>query len=204
MVAMADKNPWDERYSGAEYVYGTEPNDFLKEKAGSLPARGEVLCVADGEGRNGVYLASLGHRVTSVDASARGLEKAKTLAAERGVTIQTAVADLEQFDLGEERWDAIVSIFCHLPEALRRTFHPRVARALKHGGLLLLEHYHPKQIPFKTGGPPDPTMMMTLEELARDFPDFERLHAVERERVVIEGKLHGGPSYVTQALLRRP
>lgn len=201
---MAEKNSWDERYAGSDYVYGTEPNDFLKEKAAALPAHAEVLCVADGEGRNGVFLATLGHRVTSVDASARGLEKARTLAAERGVTLETTVADLEQYDLGEERWDAVVSIFCHLPQKLRETFHPRVARGLKRGGLLVLEHYHPNQIPFKTGGPPDPTMMMTLAELDRDFPGFERLHAVERERVVVEGKLHGGPSYVTQALLRKP
>jgi SAM-dependent methyltransferase len=195
---------WNGRYGGGDYFYGTEPNDFLKDRAPVFAAGGEVLCLADGEGRNGVFLATLGMRVTAVDVSPVGLEKATRLASERGVTIDTVVADLAVWDLGVDRWDAVVSIWAHLPVPVRAALHPKIARAVRPGGLLFVEHYHPNQIPYKTGGPPDPTMMLTLEELDRDFPDWERVHTFEGEREVHEGAGHGGLSYVTQAILRRP
>jgi SAM-dependent methyltransferase len=195
---------WDGRYGRGEYFYGTEPNDFLKERASVFTPGGEVLCLADGEGRNGVFLATLGMRVTAVDLSPVGLEKAEKLASDRGVSIETVVADLAVWDLGADRWDAIVSIWAHLPAVVRSALHPRIARAVRPGGVLFIEHYHPHQIPYQTGGPPDPTMMLTLEEIDRDFPDWERVHTFEGERDVQEGAGHGGLSYVTQAILRRP
>ena len=95
---------WDQRYADPDYVYGTEPNDFLKETAEAhLPEGGSVLCLAEGEGRNGVFLAGLGFKVTGVDGSSVGLEKAQRLAKQRGVEIETIVSDLADFDLGEER-----------------------------------------------------------------------------------------------------
>lgn len=195
---------WDERYTGAEYLYGTEPSDFLAEHWPALPARGDVLCLADGEGRNGVFLATQGMRVTGVDSSAVGLVKAERLAAERGVPYAAVLADLSVWDLGDARWDGVVSIWAHLPAPVRAALHPRLARSLRPGGILLLEHYHPRQLGYGTGGPPDPTMMLTLDELDRAFADWERLHAFEGERVVVEGCGHGGKSYVTQAILRKP
>lgn len=195
---------WDDRYSSAAYLYGTEPSDFLLEKCSALPAGGEVLCLADGEGRNGVFLAMKGMRVTGVDSSAVGLAKAERLAAERGVPFTTVVADLSAWELGEERWDAVVSIWAHLPAPIRTGLHPRLARAIRPGGALLLEHYHPRQINYGTGGPADPTMMLTLEELDRAFAGWARVHTFEGERDVIEGSGHGGKSYVTQAILRKP
>lgn len=197
---------WDDRYSraGTEYVYGTEPSDFLAERYAVLPAGGEVLCLADGEGRNGVFLATKGMRVTGVDSSAVGLAKAEQLAAERGVPYSAVVADLLVWDLGDARWDGVVSIWAHLPAPVRAKLHPRLARALRPGGVLLLEHYHPRQVGYGTGGPDDPTMMLTLDELDGAFPGWERLHAFEGERVVVEGNGHGGKSYVTQAILRKP
>jgi len=195
---------WDDRYGAAEYLYGTEPSDFLAERHSALPPGGEILCLADGEGRNGVYLATQGMRVTGVDSSAVGLAKAQRLAAERRVSLDTVVADLATWELGDARWDGIVSIWAHLPAPIRATLHPRIARALRPGGILLLEHYHPRQLGYGTGGPPDPTMMLTLEELDAAFPQWSRLHTFEGERVVVEGSGHGGKSYVTQAILKRP
>jgi SAM-dependent methyltransferase len=195
---------WDERYGAPDYVYGTEPSDFLAEHWSRLPAGGEILCLADGEGRNGVFLASKGMRVTGVDSSSIGLEKAQKLATERGVSIQTVVADLATWDLGDARWDAVVSIWAHLPVPIRTTLHPRLVHALRPGGVLLLEHYHPRQIAYGTGGPSDPSMMLTLDELAASFAGWSRLHAFEGERVVVEGHGHGGKSYVTQAILQKP
>jgi SAM-dependent methyltransferase len=195
---------WDERYARKDYVYGTDPSDFLAEHWSKLPSGGEILCLADGEGRNGVFLATKGMRVTGVDSSAVGLEKARHLAAEREVPFQTVVADLGTWDVGEGRWDGIVSIWAHLPAPMRATLHPRLARALRPGGILLLEHYHPRQLGYGTGGPPDPTMMLTLEELEATFAGWSHLHAFEGERIVVEGQGHGGMSYVTQAIFEKP
>ncbi len=197
-------NPWNERYAEDTFLYGTEPNDFLREQAGRIAQGGRALCLAEGEGRNAVYLATQGLLVTGVDGSEVGLAKAQRLAKERGVTIETVVGDLSTWDLGSAQWDAVVSIWAHLPEPLRRSLHPRIAAAVRPGGLLLLEHYHPKQISYKTGGPPDPSWMLTLEELARDFGSWHALHGHEGERQVREGSGHEGPSYVTQAVLRKP
>lgn len=195
---------WDDRYAGEDYLYGTEPSDFLAQRHSALPPRGDVLCLADGEGRNGVFLAAKGMRVTAVDSSTVGLAKAERLAAAQGVPYTTVVADLSVWDLGESRWDGVVSIWAHLPAPIRETLHPRLARALRPGGILLLEHYHPRQLAYGTGGPPDPTMMLTIDELDRDFAAWERLHTFEGERIVVEGSGHGGKSYVTQAILRKP
>jgi SAM-dependent methyltransferase len=195
---------WDDRYGASEYVYGMEPSDFLAERWSALAPGGEVLCLADGEGRNGVFLATKGMRVTGVDYSLQGVEKARKLAAERRVPLDAVVADLGTWDLGDARWDGIVSIWAHLPAPVRATLHPRLARALRPGGVLLLEHYHPRQLGYGTGGPPDPTMMLTLEELGAAFAGWAALHTFEGERVVVEGSGHGGKSYVTQAIFKKP
>ncbi len=197
-------NVWDERFGGPTYLYGTEPNDFLREHGARLPLPGPVLSLAEGEGRNAVFLASLGYVVTGVDGSGVGLAKARRLAADRGVTIETVEADLATFDLGEARWAGVVSIWCHLASALRSDLHARIARALRPGGVFLLEHYHPRQVDYRTGGPPDPTFLVTLAELRAAFPGWIELHAFEGERDVHEGALHEGRSFVTQWIARRP
>lgn len=179
-------------------MYGTEPNDLLRERVGMLPAGGQVLCLAEGEGRNGVFLASKSFRVTGVDQSKVGLDKAQKLAKERGVEITTIVANLLEYELGEARWDAIVSIWCHMPPADRENLHPRLVRALRPGGVVLFEHYHPRQLGYGTGGPPDPSMMLTLEELRGAFWGWKVLHSFEGEREVHEGRGHTGKSFVTQ------
>lgn len=200
---LAKKKGWDERYGNHEYIFGKEPNDFLKSVAGQIPAAGKVLCLADGEGRNGVYLASLGYEVTSVDQSAVGLEKANALAAERGVSITTVAADLTEYDLGTGCWDAVVSIFFHIPEAPRNQIYERVTQSLKAGGLLLLESYTPDQLKFRTGGPPVAELMMTTDIAHRTFPDLTFEHCEELERDVIEGIGHTGRAAVLQVIARR-
>jgi SAM-dependent methyltransferase len=200
---MSQGTPWDQRYAGEAFMYGTAPNDFLQERVGALPPGGRVLCLAEGEGRNAVFLAQRGFQVTGVDSSRVGLEKAQRLARERGVSLETIVADLRDFELGEARWDAIVSIWCHLPPDLRAGLHPRLLAALAPGGVLLLEHYHPRQLEYRTGGPPDATLLVTRDELQRDFASLKVLHAFEGEREIHEGTGHAGRSFVTQFLARR-
>lgn len=200
---MSANNPWDTRYAGEAFMYGTAPNDFLREQVGSIPPGGRVLCLAEGEGRNAVFLAERGFRVTGVDGSKVGLEKAQRLARKRGVKLETVVADLRDFDLGAGQWDAIVSIWCHVPPDLRASLHPRIVAALAPGGVFLLEHYHPRQLEYRTGGPPDAALLVTRGELERDFAGLTVLHAFEGEREVQEGTGHAGKSFVTRFLARR-
>jgi SAM-dependent methyltransferase len=190
---------WDVRYSDAEYVYGTAPNEFLASVADQIP-RGKVLSLAEGEGRNAVYLAELGCKVLGVDASAVGLSKAQRLANERGVTIETRVADLADFHIKPDSWDAIVSIFCHLPSGIRRSVHHKVVAGLRPGGVFVLEAYTPTQLKLKTGGPPTADMLMTLKLLRTELAGLRFIHARELEREVIEGKFHTGRGAVVQVV----
>lgn len=196
---------WDQRYSEPGFAYGTEPNDFLAGNAERyLPPNGEILCLAEGEGRNAVFLAQHGFRVTGVDSSAVGLEKARKLAEEHGVHIRTVVADLGNFDLGVGRWDGIVSIWCHTPVDLRVRLHRSVVAALRPGGVLLLESYTPNQLEHKTGGPPTVELMMTLAAVRQELAGLELLQAEEKLREIHEGKYHDGLSAVLQVVARKP
>jgi hypothetical protein len=195
---------WNERYSESGFAYGTAPNDFLVAERVRLPSRGSCLALADGEGRNGVWLASEGLTVTAVDQSAVGLEKARRLAEQAGVSLHTEVADLATYDLGVEAWDAIVSIWAHVPPALRLSLHRRVVQALRPSGVFLLEAYTPAQIPLGTGGPKDATLLMTLAGLREELAGLELEVGAERERVVEEGRYHQGNSAVVQVVARKP
>lgn len=196
---------WDERYAAAGFAYGTEPNTFLAEHAAQdFRPGGEILSLGEGEGRNAVFLARLGFRVTGVDGSAVGLAKARALAEERGVGIETVVADLASFDLGVERWDAIVSIWCHTPSALRQRLHRSVVRALRPGGVFLLEAYTPAQLELRTGGPPSVDMLMSLADVRRELAGLELVVGEEKRREVHEGAYHEGTSAVLQVIARKP
>lgn len=193
---------WDERFAGDEYVYGTEANDFLQAVAPRLPV-GRTLCIGEGEGRNGAFLAALGHEVTALDASSVGLDKAVRLASSRGLSISTIHTDLADYRFEPEAWDVIVSIFCHMPHALRRRVHAGVVEALRPGGVFVLEAYRPEQLAYGTGGPPSAELMPTLEMLREEFDGLEMLHGAEVVRDVREGRLHHGRAAVVQLLARR-
>lgn len=188
---------WDERYASEEYVYGTEPNDFLRAQAARIP-NGRVLCLADGEGRNGVWLAEQGYDVTSVDWSVIGLEKARKLAASRNVSINTIQADLAEYNIEPNAWEGVVVIFCHLPPPVRRRLFQQAVRGLRPGGVFLLEVYTPKQIEFGTGGPREVELLATLSDLRADLQGLQFEMAQEIEREIYEGKFHGGRSAVVQ------
>ncbi len=194
---------WNERYGKADYVYGTEPNAFVAAMAASIP-EGPVLCLAEGEGRNAVFLAGLGHAVTAVDQSAVGLAKAERLAAQRSVRIATVVSDLARFEIGDGAWSGIVATFAHLPPSLRRNVHSRVVRGLAPGGILLLEAYTPGQLGRGTGGPRELELCMTLQGLREELQGLDFEVANECVRDVIEGSGHTGPGAVVQVAARRP
>lgn len=197
---------WDQRYSNAEYVYGTAPNDFLREQFQKIPAGGYVLCLAEGEGRNAVFLAEQGYKVTAIDRSEVGLNKALKLACDKGVAIITHVTDLADYALGEAQWDGIVSISAHMPEAVRQHVHAQVAPALEPGGVMILEAYTEQQLEMEgVGGPPasQKEMFMSLEKLRAELSDLEEVKGDEVQRNISEGKMHNGPSAVVQFVGRK-
>jgi hypothetical protein len=200
---MTSPPDWDARYSAPGYAYGTEPNGFLASVATRIPA-GPVLCLAEGEGRNAVYLAGLGHPVTMVERSAAGVAKARALAAARGVTIDAVAADLAEYAIAPGTWSGIVAIFAHLPPALRARVHRGVVAGLAPGGAYVLEAYTPDQIALGTGGPRTPELLMTAEALRGELAglDCEILREVERD--VREGSLHTGRAAVVQVVGRKP
>ncbi|MBE9515915.1 MAG: class I SAM-dependent methyltransferase [Proteobacteria bacterium] len=195
---------WDERYAEAGFAYGTEANAFLVEHGNKITKSGKVLCLAEGEGRNAVWLAQQGYKVTGVDSSSIGMAKAQALASERNVDIETLCTDLENYHVEESCWDSIVSIFCHLPALVRTRLHKEVVVGLKPGGLLILEAYRPKQLEYGTGGPPAAELMMQLETVKQELDGLEWLHAAELDREIVEGKYHTGIGAVVQLVGRKP
>ncbi len=203
---MLTNNPsvehWNTRYSESGYAYGKEPNAFLAAHFTRVP-KGKVLVLADGEGRNGVFLATKGYTVTSVDWSIVGLEKARALAKEKQVELTTVLCDLEHFQIKPNEWSGIVSIFCHLPKPLRQSVHQACVQGLMHGGVFLLEAYSPKQLQFGTGGPKTEELLMPLNDVIEELNglSFELAHEIERD--VIEGKYHTGRASVIQIIAKK-
>jgi cyclopropane fatty-acyl-phospholipid synthase-like methyltransferase len=195
---------WNSRYAGPGYAYGTEPNAFLVSQAPRLVRGARVLAVADGEGRNGVWLAQQGLEVLSVDASDVGLRKARELAQSRGVSIATEHADLTAWPWPCERFDAVVAIFVHFPPQQRARMHAAMYDALKPGGLLLLEAFTPQQLELKTGGPQVKEMLYTVSTLRTDFPRGEIILLQELMTDLAEGAHHRGKAAVIRLVLRKP
>ena len=194
---------WDERYSEQDYVYGTEPNDFLRTHVDWLP-QDKVLSLCEGEGRNAVYLAKLGYDVTGVDSSSVGLAKAQKLAEKESVSITTQLADMGDFKIEPNAWGGVVSIFCHIPQSMRAELHKQIVAGLKPGGILILEAYTPAQLALGTGGPKMEALMMTAEDLEQELAGLDIEILEELERDVVEGKFHTGRGAVVQLLARKP
>jgi SAM-dependent methyltransferase len=194
---------WDDRYQVDTYIYGKEPNDFLHEsvKHQYLPS-GPVLCLADGEGRNSVYLAKCGYDVTAVELSAVAIEKARRFAAKQRVSVNFIQADLDEFDLGIEQWQAVVAVFCHLPPAVRQKLHQSLPGSLKANGVYLVEGYTPEQLKYKTGGPSVAEMMLSRQVLIQELPTLSPWYIEEKEREIYEGVMHRGRSHVVQAIMK--
>ncbi len=194
---------WDDRYRGDDYVYGREPNEFLRAEAHRI-VPGRVLCLAEGEGRNAVFLASLGHEVTAIDISIEGLRKAERLARERQLEIATVQADLATYEPQMDAFTGIVAIWAHLPPAVRKKVHGWTARALRPGGIYVLEAYTPRQLAFNMGGPRDAALLMTAAELREELAPLTIAIGREVEREVHEGTFHAGLSATVQLVAVRP
>lgn len=195
---------WNQRYAVDEYVFGTEPNAFLASQTERFSPGQKVLAVADGEGRNGVWLARQGLEVLAVDVSPPAIAKAERLAAQHGVTLQTELADLLGWDWSEARFDAVVAIFIQFAgPAERALIHDSIRRTLKPGGLLILQGYTPKQLEYRTGGPSQVENLYTADDLRREFAGMEFLHLAESEREICEGVGHSGMSALVEMVARK-
>jgi cyclopropane fatty-acyl-phospholipid synthase-like methyltransferase len=196
---------WDARYAGDELVFGAAPNLFLEREAARLAQGARVLAVADGEGRNGVWLARQGLSVHAIDASERALQKARGLAAEAGVTVAYELADLRTWSWPEARYDAVVAIFIQFagPELRARLF-AGMKRALAPGGLLLMEGYRPEQLAYATGGPPCAENMYDEAMLRAAFADLEIVELNCYDAALSEGPRHSGVSALIDIVARKP
>lgn len=199
-----DAEFWNKRYAAETYAYGTEPNDFLREHASVIPT-GKVLSLAEGEGRNAVYLASLGYQVTGVDQSDVAMKKALALATEKALSIAYFQADLTSYDLGNAQWSGVIAIWAHFAEPHRSALFERVYNGLVSGGVFLFEGYSPAQLAHGTGGPKDRAMLTTLHEVVAPLKalGFAITLAQEVERDVQEGTFHSGKSAAVQVIAKK-
>ena len=196
---------WEQRYAGSEdYLFGRAPAKFLEENPGWVNAGQEVLCVADGEGRNSVWLARQGAQVSAFDGSQTAVERARDLAREAGVAVEHTVSDWADWDWSR-KFDLVAGIFIQFmgPDARVGQF-ADLRRAVKPGGILLLHGYRPEQVALGTGGPPSEANMYTEELLLEAFGDWEVQRLASYERDVQEGRGHSGKSALIDLIVRRP
>lgn len=195
---------WNKRYENPDYLFGTEPNDFFRIAVPAAQSGQTAFAPADGEGRNGVFLASLGYRVTTLDVSDLAVGKAMKLAGERGVEIDAQVGDVFDWDWPQDAYDLVAVSFMHFLPDQRKRFHASVAGALKPGGLLVLEGFNPDQAGFESGGPPIPEMLFTREILKADFSGLDIFLVQECRRELAEGPRHRGEAATVQLVARKP
>lgn len=199
---MAQKDFWNERYCNEEYIYGTLPNEYLKEKLKDLKA-GKILFPAEGEGRNAVYAAVKGWESEAFDQSEEGKKKALSWASENNTDIFYTVSNVENIEFPNSSFDVLAMVYAHFSGELRRTFHRKLSEFLKPGGFLILEGFSKLQQEYQqrdpqSGGPKDTEMLYDLEELKRDFENFDIKEAVVKTIVLSEGDYHKGEASVVR------
>jgi SAM-dependent methyltransferase len=201
---MSEYDRWEGRYSVPEYIFGTAPNYFLASCRSLLPKSGKALVIADGEGRNGVWLAEQGLDVLSIDFSPAAQRKAAALAKQRGARVAIVQADVHAWDYPDAEYDVVVEIFTQFSTPAERAVKwAGMRRALKPGGLLILQGYTPKQLDYGTGGPKQLDHLYTRAMLEQAFAGFRDVEIVEEEVEMHEGAAHGGMSAVINMTARK-
>ena len=196
---------WNRRFEGDGFIFGQEPNDYLRSHAALLPAGGRALCVADGEGRNSVWLARQGLQVEAFDIAELGVAKARRLAEQCGVTVDYSVADCEQWAWPADSYDAVIAIFVQFADpAMRERLFANMVRSLKPGGLLVLQGYTPRQLEYKTGGPPILSHLYTEALLREAFAALQIIELRDYEAELAEGSQHHGRSALIGLVARKP
>jgi len=202
---LSEYERWEARFAVPDYAFGKEPNEFLKSCKNLLPRSGRALAVADGEGRNGVWLAEQGLDVLAIDFSPSAQRKARALASERGVDIGVIQVDVHDWDYPQSAFDVVVEIFAQFSTPAERAVKwAGMRRVLKSGGLLVIQGYTPKQLEYGTGGPKKLENLYTRALLDQTFGDFHDLRIVEEERKIHEGASHAGMSALIGLTARKP
>lgn len=195
---------WNQRYQAEGFLFGREPNTFVKSLAHLFKPGQDVLAIADGEGRNGVFVARQGAQVTSIDFSAPALEKAHRLAKEFSVKITIEQQDIYEWHGTDSAYDIVLAIFIQFAPPKKRTLlFDNIKRLVKPGGLVVMQGYRPEQVIYKTGGPPQAENMYTSDLLRTAFADFDIQHLEEHDSVVDEGSGHSGLSALIDMIARR-
>jgi SAM-dependent methyltransferase len=204
-MPSSDADFWNRRFAVDSYIFGTQPAAFLVDNARYISPGSRVLVPADGEGRNSVFLAELGHRVVATDIAEEGIAKAQKLADARGVSVGFQHLDLQGWRWPEAEFDAVVAVFIQFaPPAFRDEIFAGLRRAVRPGGVVLLHGYTPKQLDYRTGGPSVVEQLYTEELLRSAFGDWELLRVAAYERELDEGEGHRGRSAVIDLIARRP
>lgn len=194
-------NKWHERFDTEEYIYGEEPNDFIRSEAGRLKNCTSVVCFAEGEGRNAVFLAKQGHDVTAWDYAESGLEKTRKLAEKSGVEVRTKKVDLLEYEVDTGAFDAAVMVFGHFYGEGQRKVFEKMLKAVKPGGIVMLEVYSKDQLEYGTGGPREADMLYNPKEILEWCDGHHVAHFFYGERMREEGRLHTGLAHVIQLIL---
>lgn len=197
------KEFWDKRYSEVDWVYGLEPNVYVKEQL-DLITPGRVLFMAEGEGRNAIYASQQGWDVHAIDQSVVGQKKALKRAELLGVKIDYQIGDIQEYHLSDTApFDVIVLCFIHVPSSVRRNFHRSLTHLLVNGGKIILECYTPTQLDYGTGGPKNLDLLYTKDALQEDFKNYTHIGIQENVRILSEGKFHKGKSALIEGIISK-
>jgi SAM-dependent methyltransferase len=200
-------NRWNERFGAEDFAYGEDPNNYLKEQLQKLKP-GSILFPAEGEGRNAVYAAKLGWTVSAFDISVEGKKKALKLAEASEVKLDYQLGELENLNYKPEQFDAIALIYAHFPADIKSSYHKRLDSFLHKGGVIIFEAFSKKHLDYlsrdeKVGGPKDPDMLFSIDEIRSDFPNYEIIALEEKEIVLNEGSFHRGTGSVIRFVGRK-
>ncbi|WP_269409899.1 class I SAM-dependent methyltransferase [Lentibacillus daqui] len=197
------KEHWDNSFSDTDYVYGETANVFIQDKSNIIPEHAKIGCFAEGEGRNAVYLATLGHDVTAFDQSEVGLDKTNALAAKNNVDVKTVALDLTKEKVLENQFDTGIMVFGHVPKSDQSFFINSLISSVKPGGYVMFEVYSEEQLEYGTGGPPAKEMLYDPKDLLKWISDYKVLHFYYGEAERHEGKKHSGDCHVIQVVLQK-
>ena len=196
-------NPWNERFESEQYVYGEEPNEFIRSQSSRLQNHKKIAAFAEGEGRNAVFLATEGHEVTAYDYALSGLKKTESLADRNGVKVQTEQKDLIHNPVPVNEFDGAIMVFGHFNKKDQKNVFEKMLSSVKDGGILMLEVYSEDQIRYKTGGPKTVDMLYSPADLLNWSSGYHVLHFFYGEKVRKEGQLHTGMGHVIQLILKK-
>jgi len=200
-------NRWNDRYSSEEFAYGTEPNNYLKEQLEKLEP-GSILFPAEGEGRNAVFAATKGWKVSAFDISSEGKSKALRLAENQKTSIDYQIGELETLNFQEGQFDAIALIYAHFPAEIKSSIHQMLDRYLRKGGIIIFEAFSKNHLDYvtkneKVGGPKDIGSLFSIDEIRADFPNYDIIELEEKEIELSEGVFHNGTGSVIRFIGRK-